>query len=273
MEKSLFAFVAVAFVALASTGMSGQAFAAGNTIDHIEAPEQGWKHTGITGTFDRAAAQRGLQVYREVCASCHSLRHVAFRTLTGIGFTAGEIKAIAAEYTVMADPNEDGDVLERNAQPFDYFPLVYANKQAAAASNNGAVPPDLSLMTKKRVGGENYVYSLLTHYREPTAEDLAILEKKNISLGDTSYFNPIMPGNQIAMAPPLIEDLVEYAAGQPEATLKQMAYDVSVFLTWTAEPKLEDRKKLGFQVMIYLIIFCGIMFFAYRRIAKRILGH
>jgi ubiquinol-cytochrome c reductase cytochrome c1 subunit len=263
MKKSLFAIVAVAFVTL-----SGQAIAAGDTIEHIASPAQGWKHEGIFGTFDRAAAQRGLQVYREVCASCHSLRLVSFRTLSEIGFSEAEIKAIAAEYTLMADPNEDGDVLERPGQPFDYFPLVYANKQAAAASNNGAVPPDLSLMTKKRAGGENYVYSLLTRYREPTADDLT-----HVSLGDTSYFNPVMSGNQIAMAPPLDDGLVEYAPGQPEATLDQMAYDVSAFLTWTAEPKLEERKKLGFQVMIYLIIFCGIMFFAYRRIAKRILGH
>jgi ubiquinol-cytochrome c reductase cytochrome c1 subunit len=268
MKNPLFAFVTVVFVS-----RSGQANAAGDSIDHVVPPAQGWKHEGIFGSFDRAAAQRGLQVYREVCASCHSLRFVSFRTLTGIGFTEAEIKAIAAEYTLMADPNEDGDVLERPGLPFDYFPLVYANKEAAAASNNGAVPPDLSLMPKKRAGGEDYVYSLMTHYREPTAEDLAILEKKNISLGDTSYFNPIMSGNQIAMAPPLIDGLVEYAPGQPEATVEQMAYDVSVFLTWTAEPTLEDRKKLGFQVMIYLIIFCGIMFFAYRRIARRILGH
>ena len=263
----------ISLVALFVIAVSGQAYAAGGTIDQVEGPEGGWQHDGFFGTFDRAAAQRGLQVYREVCASCHSLRFVSFRTLTGIGFTEPEIKAIAAEYTFMADPNEEGEVLERDGLPFDYFPPVYENKEAAAASNGGAVPPDLSLMTKKRPGGPDYLYSLLTHYREPTAEDMAALEAANISLGDTSYFNPIMSGNQIAMAPPLDEGLVEYAEGQPEATVEQMAHDVTVFLHWAAEPKLEERKKLGFQVMIYLIIFCGIMFFAYRRIAKRVLGH
>jgi len=267
MKKTLFTLVALVIASVAFVSVSGNVMAAGG-LEHAEAPEGGWQHDGITGTFDRAAAQRGLQVYREVCASCHGLKHVSFRTLDGIGFSEAEIKAIAAEYTFMAEPNEEGDVLERSGLPYDYFPDPYPNDQAAAYSNNGAVPPDLSLMTKMRVGGENYVYSLLTHYREPTEEEAA-----QISLGDTSYFNPIKSGNQIAMAPPLDDDLVEYAPGQPAPTLDQLAKDVSVFLTWTAEPTLEARKKLGFQVMIFLIIFCGIMFFAYRRIAKRILGH
>jgi len=270
MKKTLFTFVAAAFAIVA---LSGNAMAAGNTIDHIEGPEGGWKHDGFTGTFDRASAQRGLQVYREVCASCHGLKQVSFRTLSGIGFSEAEIKAIAADYTFMADPNEEGDVLERDGLPFDYFPDPYPNPEAAAYSNNGATPPDLSLMAKKRVGGENYIYSLLTHYREPTAEDLAALEKAEITIGDTAYFNPVKAGNQIAMAPPLDEGIVEYAEGQPAATVDQMSKDISVFLTWAAEPTLEERKKLGFLVMIFLIVFCGIMFFAYRRIARRVLGH
>ena len=261
MKKTLFTLITVAFVSL-----SGQAMASGGA--QLSTPEGGWQHDGIFGTFDRSAAQRGLQVYREVCASCHGLKQVSFRTLSGIGFSEAEIKAIAAEYTFMADPNEEGDVLERDGLPFDYFPEPYPNKEAAAYSNNGAVPPDLSLMTKKRVGGADYVYSLLTHYRDPTPE-----EEAEISLGDTSYFNPIKSGSQIAMAPPLDDGIVEYAEGQPEATLDQMSKDISVFLAWTAEPTLEARKKMGFKVMAYLLIFCGIMFFSYRRIARRILGH
>lgn len=250
-------------------GTAGSAMSAGSS--QLHAPEQGWKHQGLFGTYDREAAQRGLQVYREVCAACHSLKRVSFRTLAQIGFTEGQIKAIAAEYSVEAEPNEDGDVLERAALPSDYFPSPYANPEAAKASNNGAEPPDLSLMVKKRFSGENYLYSLLTGYREPTQEDL-----KHVTGGevpDTAYFNPAMPGGIIAMAPPLSDGLVEYAEGQPEATVEQMAYDVTTFLAWTAEPTLEARKKLGFQVMSFLIIFCGIMFFAYRRVARRILGH
>jgi ubiquinol-cytochrome c reductase cytochrome c1 subunit len=269
MKKTLFTFVAAAFAIVA---LSGNAMAA-NSIDHAEAPEGGWQHDGPFGTFDRSAAQRGLQVYREVCASCHGLKQVSFRTLSGISFSEAEIKAIAADYTFMADPNQEGDVLERAGLPFDYFPDPYPNPEAAAYSNNGATPPDLSLMAKKRVGGESYIYSLLTHYREPTVEDMAALEKANITIGDTAYFNPIKSGNQLAMAPPLYDEAVEYAEGQPEATVDQMAKDVSVFLTWAAEPTMEERKDLGFRVMAFLIILCGIMFFAYRRIARRVHGH
>jgi ubiquinol-cytochrome c reductase cytochrome c1 subunit len=268
MKKTLRTFAALAMFAVAGT-----AHAAGNTIEQPAPPAGGWQHDGIFGTYDKAAAQRGLQVYREVCATCHGLKYVSFRTLSDLGFSEGEIKAIAKDYTFMAEPNDEGEVLERAGLPFDYFPSPYENEKAAAAMNNGAAPPDLSLMTKARVGGPDYVYSLLTAYREPTEADLATLAAANIELGDTSYFNPIMGGNQLAMAPPLDDGLVEYAEGQPEATLEQMAHDVTVFLTWAAEPKLEERKSMGFNVMAFLVIFCGIMFFAYRRIAKRILGH
>ena len=263
MKKTLLTLTLVAFA-----GFGTSAMAASGSLEAPKAPEGGWQHAGVTGTFDRGAAQRGLQVYREVCASCHSLNRVAFRTLSGIGFSEAQIKAIAAEYMFPADPDEEGEVGERPGLPSDKFPDVYANKEAAAAMNGGAVPPDLSLITKARMNGDDYLYSLLTHYRDPTAEE----EAAN-PVPDTSYFNPIFPGAAIAMAPPLSEGMVEYAEGQPEATVEQMAHDVTVFLHWAAEPKLEERKKLGFQVMIYLIIFCGIMFFAYRRIAKRVLGH
>jgi hypothetical protein len=173
--------------------------------------------------------------------------------LSDLGFSEAEIKAIAKEYTFMAEPDDEGEVLERTGLPFDYFPSPYANEKAAAAMNNGAAPPDLSLMTKARVGGPDYLYSLLTAYRDPTEADLAALAAANIELGDTTYFNPIMGGNQLAMAPPLDDGLVEYAEGQPEATLEQMAHDVTVFLTWAAEPKMEERKEMGRNVMAFLV--------------------
>jgi len=237
-----------------------------------KAPPQGWPHEKIIGAhYDRAAAQRGYQVYKEVCHACHSLKLVSFRTLEGIGFNEAEIKAIAAQQTVMGEPDPDtGDVKERPGKPFDYMPSPYANPEAAAAGNNGAVPPDLSLMVKARVGGASYLYSLLTGYREPTAEDLHHIPGGKIP--DGGHFNPYKPGHVIAMAPPLAEGVVTYTDGTP-ATVEQMAYDVSTFLAWAAEPKLEQRKSMGFLIVTFLLITTGLLFFSYKRISKRVLGH
>lgn len=250
--------------------LAGKTMAASDH-DAAVSPPQGWPHAGPMGLYDRAAAQRGLQVYREVCSSCHSLDFVAFRTLDGIDFNEAEIKAIAAEYEVEADPDDMGDVNMRAGLASDYFPSPYPNKEAAKASNNGAAPPDLSLMVKKRGGAEDYVYSILSGYRNPNSEESAALEEKG-GLPDTAYFNPFMVGRVIAMAPPLSDGLVEYTDGT-EATVAQMAYDVTTFLAWTAEPTMEERKRIGFQVMIYLGILCGLLFLAYRRVARRVKGH
>jgi len=246
------------------------AMAAGDQ-DHAVSPAQGWGHAGMMGLYDRAAAQRGLQVYREVCSSCHGLDYVAFRTLMNLGFTEDEVKALAAEYEVEAAPDMDGEVAMRPGIPADYFPAPYPNKEAAKASNNGAAPPDLSLMAKKRLGGEDYIYSLMNGYRDPTEAELGDLEKIG-GLPDTAYFNPYMPGKVIAMAPPLSDDIVEYSDGT-KATVEQMAFDVATFLTWTAEPTMEERKRIGMQVMIYLLILCGLLYFAFKRVARRVHGH
>jgi ubiquinol-cytochrome c reductase cytochrome c1 subunit len=269
MTKALFSSLAVAFVLF----VSAPAQASGGGHELME-PEGGWPHEKIFGAhYDRVAAQRGFQIFKEVCASCHSLDLVAFRTLTGIGFNEDQVKAIAADYLVMAEPNDDGDVEEREAKPFDYFPAPFPNVQAAAAANSGAAPPDLSLITKARFGGASYVYSLMLGYSEPTEEDMKHLAVDEIP--DTAYYNPFKAGGVIAMAPPLSEDLVEYSdvEGQPQATMEQMAYDIATFLAWTAEPKLEERKNLGFRFMSLLLILCGLLFFSYRRISKRVLGH
>ena len=221
-----------------------------------ELPEREWSFTGIFGQYDRGAMQRGLQVYREVCSGCHGLRFIAFRNLGALGYGEDEIKAIAAEYSIVDGPNEEGEMFERPGRPPDRFPSPFPNDKAAAANNNGAVPPDLSLIVKARTGGADYVHGLLTGYAEPP-EDLEILEGQNYNL----YF----PGNVTAMAPPLFEDAVEYGDGTP-ATVERMATDVATFLAWTAEPEMEERKSMGIGVMLFLLVFTGVLYAVKRKV-------
>jgi len=215
-----------------------------------------WSFSGPFGRFDRAALQRGLQVYREICSGCHSLKYVAFRNLAALGYGEDEIKAMSEGYTVNDGPNDDGDMYERPGRPTDYFPSPFANAKAAAAANNGAAPPDLSLMAKARVGGPDYIRSLMLGYEEPPAgfEPLEGL-----------HYNAYFPGNQIAMMPPLADDAVEYTDGTA-ATTDQMATDVANFLMWTAEPNLERRHSLGVTVVLFLLVFTGILYAAKRKV-------
>jgi ubiquinol-cytochrome c reductase cytochrome c1 subunit len=219
-------------------------------------PEQDWSFGGIFGGFDRAAQQRGFQVYEEVCAGCHSLDLIAFRNLADMGFNEDEIKAIAAEYIIVDGPDDDGEMFEREGRPSDYFPAPFPNAKAAAAANNGAEPPDLSLLAKARNGGPDYLYALLVGYQEPPA-DFELLE----GLSYNAYF----PGHQIAMPPPLSEDGVEFADGTP-ATVEQMAADVSHFMMWAAEPSLEHRKAMGIKVMLFLIVFTALLYALKKRV-------
>ena len=221
-----------------------------------ELPERDWSFSGIFGQFDRGAMQRGLQVYREVCSGCHGLRFIAFRNLEALGYGEDEIKAIAADYSIVDGPNEEGEMFERPGRPPDRFPSPFPNDKAAAASNNGAVPPDLSLIVKARTGGADYIHGLLTGYADPPA-DLEILEEQNYNL----YF----PGNVTAMAPPLFEDAVEYGDGTP-ATAEQMATDVTTFLAWAAEPEMEERKSMGIGVMLFLLVFTGVLYAVKRKV-------
>jgi len=214
-------------------------------------PDQGWSFDGIFGTFDRAELQRGFQVYREVCSACHSLRLVAYRDLAALGFEAQEIKAIAAEAEVTDGPNQDGEMFQRPAQPADRFVAPYPNENAAKAANNGALPPDLSLMVKARKGGANYVYAILTGYEEEAPAGVEIAEGANYNI----YF----PGNGIAMPAPLSEDRVTYADGTA-ASVEQMARDVTAFMAWTAEPELEARKNIGIKVVLFLLLFTGMLY-------------
>ena len=210
-----------------------------------------WSFHGMFGTYDRGALQRGFQVYREVCASCHSLRLLAYRNLAGIGLNEDQIKAIAAESEVADGPNEEGEMFTRPARPSDRFAAPFANANAARAANNGALPPDLSLMIKARKGGPDYVYALLTGYKEEAPE--------GVELTEGMQYNVYFPGNQIAMAPPLADDAVEYADGI-KATAGQLAEDVTTFLAWAAEPELEERKRMGIKVLLFLIVLTAMLY-------------
>ncbi len=220
---------------------------------------QDWSFKGAFGTFDRDSLRRGYQVYQEVCAACHSMNQLSYRNLGQPGgpeFTEAEVKAIARQFIVTDGPDDFGDMFERDALPRDKFVAPFPNEQAARAANGGAYPPDLSLITKARGGGADYVYSLLVGYEDTPADT---------DLQAGQYYNPYMPGGAIAMAAPLADDIVEYADGTP-ATTEQMSRDVVHFLSWAAEPELEGRHRIGVMVMIYLVIVAGLLYFSMRKI-------
>jgi len=228
---------------------------------------------GPFGKFDRQQLQRGFQVYKEVCAGCHSLSLVAFRDLHQLGYNEAEVKAIANQWAIeVPSVNPDtGEAATRKAIPADRFPSPYANETAARAANNNALPPDLSLMAKAREGGAPYIYSLLTGYQAQPAELLKEFPAAKTPAG--LHYNPYFANLNIAMPPPLTADgQVTYAPENPPATVDQMAEDVSAFLLWTAEPNLESRHKSGIAVLIFLIIATILGYLSYRNIwatAKR----
>ncbi len=213
-------------------------------------PKNEWSFQGFTGTFDRAAVQRGFKVYREVCSGCHSMNLLYYRDLIDIGFSEEEVKAIASEYDVLDGPNDEGEMFERPARPSDKFVDPFLNEQEARLSNNGAYPPDLSVITKARKYGVDYIYNLLMGYQEPPEGTI---------IGDGMYFNKWVEGNQIAMAQPLDDEYVDYDDGT-ENNLAQLSKDVTVFLAWSAEPELEVRKQLGIKVILFFVII-GFLFY------------
>jgi len=220
-------------------------------------------HDGPFGAYDKAQLQRGLKVYAEVCAACHSLKLVAFRNFEEIGYSEDEVKAIAKGWkTEVPTINpETGEPATRPGLPADKIPSPFANETAARAANNNALPPDLSLMTKARHNGPAYVYSLLTGYSAVPAS----LPKENRP-GTGLHYNPYFANLNIAMAAPITgDDQVTYDDGT-KATKDQMAKDVAAFLTWTAEPKMEARKTAGWAALIFLIIFTGLCYLSYRTI-------
>ena len=222
-----------------------------------------WSFKGVTGKFDRASLQRGYQVYTEVCASCHSMNLVSYRNLGEPGgpeFSVEQVKAIAANFEVEDGPNSDGEMFTRPGRPSDKFVSPYPNVQAATAANGGAYPPDMSVLVKARKGGSDYIYSVLMGYEDPPA---------GFELEDGVYYNKYMDGQKIKMSNPLSEGIVTYADGT-QTTQAQMAKDVTTFLTWTAEPHLETRHKMGVKVIIFLTIFTLLVYLSMKRIWSRI---
>jgi ubiquinol-cytochrome c reductase cytochrome c1 subunit len=237
---------------------------------HLEPKELHLASDGPLGKFDRQQLQRGYQVYKEVCAACHSMDLVSFRDLAALGYNEAEIKAEAASREVPGINPDTGEAATRPGTPVDRFPSPYPNETAARAANNNALPPDLSLITKAREGGAAYIYSLLTGYQAQPAE---LVRKFPAAVtGQGLHYNPYFANLNLAMAPPLASDgQVSYADGTP-ATVDQMAKDVSAFLVWTAEPKLENRHQYGLAVLLFLIIATVLGYLSYRNIwaeAKR----
>ena len=229
---------------------------------HKKPKDISFSSDGPLGKFDRQQLQRGFQVYKEVCAACHSMRLVAFRNLAEIGYNEDEVKAIAANWAIQT-PDIDpatGEMSTRASLPADKFPKPFANDVAAGAANNNAIPPDLSLITKARVGGAPYIYSLLTGYQNPPAD----LPKAN-QPGPGLHYNPYFPNLNLAMAAPLAADMVSYSDGT-KASVEQMAEDVSAFLIWSAEPKLEERHQTGWAVLAFLLIATILAYLSYRTI-------
>jgi ubiquinol-cytochrome c reductase cytochrome c1 subunit len=279
MKKILASLAAIGFVMAAGAAIAqdDEHSAAEPTHFPIHKPKQvEWSFAGPFGTYDKAQLQRGLKVYKEVCSACHSMDLVAFRTLEDLGYSEAQVKAFAAEYTIEDGPNDDGDMFERPGLPSDYFTPPFPNMQAAAASNGGAAPPDFSLIAKARgvergfptfifdiftqyaENGPDYIYSLLTGYDEEPPAGMEIAEG--------THYNPyFIGGKSLAMAAPLSDDQVTYDDGAPQ-TVDQYSRDVSAFLMWAAEPHLESRKKTGFRVMVFLILFAGLMYATKRRV-------
>ncbi|NBX02964.1 MAG: cytochrome c1 [Alphaproteobacteria bacterium] len=254
MKKSSL-FIAVSLVTL-SLAAGAVASSSGQ-----KAPKQvQWAFDGVFGRVDKQSAQRGLQVYKEVCAACHGLKRVAFRNLTEIGFSEAEVKALAATYQIKDGPNDDGDMFERAGVASDYFPSPYANDNAAKAVQNGAVPPDLSLIIKARPDGANYLFSLLTGYEAAPAD---------AHLAAGQHYNPYFAGGVLAMPAPLSDGQVEYSDGT-KATTEQMAKDVVNFLQWAAEPEMEARKQTGLKVMLFLFVFTAFAYIAKRNIWRKL---
>ena len=229
---------------------------AGHAAGEARSPrDAGFSFAGVFGTFDRASAQRGFQVYKEVCAACHGMRLLSYRNLLELGLSEAEVRAIAATFEVTDGPNDEGAMFQRPARLADRFRAPHANEAAARAANNGALPPDLSVITKARLNGANYTYSLLTGYgQEPPA---------GVTVGDGMSYNPYMAGGQIAMGQVLNDDQIEYSDGT-NASAEQMARDVTTFLAWAAEPETEARRRMGIRVMIFLAI-AGLLTYAVKR--------
>lgn len=281
MKKILSGLAALGFVFAAVAGAKAAEEAAHSAAEPTHFPihkpvQLDWSFAGPFGTYDRGQLQRGLKIYKEVCSACHSMSLVPFRSLEGLGYSEAQVKAFAAEYTVQDGPNADGEMFERPGLPTDYFPSPFPNAIAAAAANNGAAPPDFSLIAKARgvergfptfvfdiftgyaENGPDYIHALLTGYDEQPPAGMEVAEG--------THYNPyFIAGKSLAMAKPLSDGQVTYEDGSPE-TVEQYSRDISAFLMWAAEPHLEDRKQTGFRVIVFLILFGGLVYLTKRKV-------
>ena len=246
---------------LAASVALGLSVSSAQAAGGVEVPAKQWGFQGVFGTFDRESLHNGFQIYAEVCASCHSLEMVAYRNLLDIDIPEDVAKAYAQEFEVEDGPNDEGEMFMRPARLSDKFVGPYANQNAARYANDGAYPVDLSVIVKARVGGPDYLYALLTGYREEAPEGVEMPEGKN--------YNEYFPGHAISMPQPLYGEDVEYANGT-EPSLEEAARDITTFLAWAAQPELEERKSLGIKVMIYLFILTGMLYALKVRIWKRV---
>ena len=235
-----------------------------NAAEEVVLPKQDWSFNGVFGQFDKEQLQRGFQVYKEVCSSCHALKYIAFRNLEALGYSEAQIKTLAAEYQIEDGPDDNGDMFKRKGKSSDYLPKPFPNDNAARASNGGALPPDLSLIVKAREGGPDYVYNLLTGYEEAPAG-----MKMAPGMNYNKYFT--RGAFQLAMAQQVKDGVVTFADGSPNDAA-HIAKDVTAFLAWTAEPKLEARHSTGLRVMLFTLLFTVLAYFLKRRIWSRI-GH
>jgi len=277
----------LAIASLATVMITGAAFAAGTAATP---PRNDWSFSGPFGKYDETQLQRGFKVFQEVCSGCHSMNKLAFRNLSQEGgprFTNEQVNALAATFMVKDGPNENGDYFERAARPADLWPAPYPNKQASQAANGGAYPPDFSVIAKARTyerGFPNFVFDIFTQFQEQGVDYISALlngyaeAPAGFNVPDGKYYNVYMPGNVIAMSPPIQDGQVSYeqgADGQPQApeTAVQYAKDVSAFLMWVAEPHLEQRKEIAFKTLVFLLVFAGLLYFTNKKIWSNVQAH
>ena len=266
--------VLISFASTLTTYFTSPPAATAEEEFHKHPKELALHSDGPFGTFDRAQVQRGFQVYKEVCAACHSMNLVSFHQLEGLGYNEAQIKAIANQWqteTPTVNP-ETGEAATRKSLPSDKIPAPYANDVAARAANNNALPPDLSLITKARHGGAAYVYSLLTGYQNQPAALLKQFPDAKTPAG--LHYNPYFANLNLAMPPPLTTDgQVTYGEGNPKPTVAQMSKDVAAFLVWSAEPKLAKRNQTGWPVVLFLIVLTAISYLAYQNVWRPVKGN
>jgi ubiquinol-cytochrome c reductase cytochrome b/c1 subunit len=259
LKRAVFAFTLVGVAAALVLPASAE--------EQVPPPRHKWSFAGPFGNYDQGQLQRGYKIYKEVCAVCHSMSMVAFRNLAepgGPGFSEAQAKGIAAGYKIPAEPNDKGETTDENGERLtrpgilaDYFPNPFANENAARANNGGALPPDLSMIVRARQGGPQYVYSILTGFHEKLPHGFTVTKDK--------YFNPYFEGWNIGMPEPLHPDSVTYSDGT-KATVEQEAHDVVTFLAWASDPKMEERKQMGMAVLLFLVVFAGILFAAKKKL-------